>query len=83
MVAKKFKEWRDFTYLGLTIKNSFKWDLHVDNIKKKILPYNFALYKLKSILPKKSLILIYYIIPIYTLNWFISILSGTDALNIR
>lgn len=51
---------KEYKYLGLIIKDDFKWDKHVDLIKQKISPYIFSLKKLKNILPQKSLELIYY-----------------------
>jgi hypothetical protein len=49
-----------YKYLGLIITSDFKWDKHIDSTKTKILPYIFALSKLKTILPRKSLTMIYY-----------------------
>lgn len=56
-VLERVKQYR---YLGLIITDDFKWEKHIDQIKIKVNPYIFALKKLKNILPKKSLELIYY-----------------------
>lgn len=50
---------KQYKYLGLTITSNFKWDAHVDSIKLKILPYIFAIFRLKNILPQVSLKMIY------------------------
>lgn len=50
----------EYKYLGLIITENFKWDAHIDLIKDKITPYIFCLRKLRNVLPRKALKLIYY-----------------------
>lgn len=65
-----------FTYLGLIIDSKLKWFDHIDKIKSSIVPYIFAIKRVKYLLPKESLLLIYnaYILPY--LNYVSPIWSG-------
>lgn len=36
----------EYKYLGLIIQSNFKWEKHIDLIKRKIVPYIFSLRKL-------------------------------------
>ena len=47
------KECKSFKYLGLMINNNFKFDIHVDYIKKKIQKRIGAMYRGSSLLPVK------------------------------
>lgn len=59
-MGQNLEKINEYKYLGLIIKDDFKWNKHVDYIKQKINPYIFSIKKLKNILPRKSLELIYY-----------------------
>lgn len=48
-----------YLYLGLQIDDKLKWNLHVNRVKSKILPYVFALNRTKTFLPKSVLKLLY------------------------
>ena len=47
-------------YLGVIIDDSLKWDLHIDNICKKLLKFTSIFYKMRSILPKTCLKNLYF-----------------------
>ena len=47
-------------YLGLKIDNNLTWDEHVNSIKSKISSVNFAIYRIRNILPPKQLWMIYH-----------------------
>lgn len=46
-------------YLGITLDSHLRWDLHTENINKKIRSLLYSFYKLKNILDTKTLLLIY------------------------
>ena len=48
-----------YSYLGLVIDSTFKWNQHIQKVKNSILPYVFAIRKTKNILPKSILNMIY------------------------
>lgn len=48
-----------YKYLGLIIDKNLKWNIHIDMIKSKIRPYIFSIRRMKQILPRNSLMLIY------------------------
>lgn len=43
----------NYKYLGLNIDYELKWTVHIDNIKKKILPIIGVLWRLKNCIPEK------------------------------
>lgn len=47
-------------YLGLNIDSKFKWDTHVNEIKSKILPISFAIYRARKYIPRQQLWMIYH-----------------------
>lgn len=47
-------------YLGVTIDESLKWDVHVNNICSKLIKFTGILYKIRNILPKACLFKLYY-----------------------
>lgn len=49
-----------YTYLGLVIDSKLRWINHVDKIKKTIVPYIFAINRIRHVLPRKSLLLLYF-----------------------
>jgi hypothetical protein len=50
----------NYKYLGVTIDDSLKWDLHVDCIYKKIVKFTGIFYKLRNTLPSACLIKLYF-----------------------
>lgn len=47
-------------YLGLYLEKNLKWNLQVNHIKSKIIPYIAAMYRQRLILPKATLFKIYF-----------------------
>ena len=47
-------------YLGMTIDDNLKWDLHVDVVYKKLMKFTGIFYKLRNVLPQDSLKRLYY-----------------------
>lgn len=48
-----------YNYLGLELDKKLSWECHMDLVKKRILPYIFAINRTKNVLPKKVLLLLY------------------------
>lgn len=63
-------------YLGLIIDNKLKWNDHINNIKSSIIPYIFAINKIKHYLPKEPLMLIYNAYILSRLTYLSPIWSG-------
>lgn len=49
-----------YRYLGLILDENLNWDAHIDSVKKKILPYIFALSRSRLMISEKTAKLIYY-----------------------
>jgi len=47
-------------YLGIIIDDELKWNLHIENIYKKLMKYTSIFYKLRGKLPAQMLRQIYY-----------------------
>ena len=52
-------------YLRIIIDDELKWNLHIENIYKKLIKYISILYKLRDKLPDQMLREIYYVLSIH------------------
>ena len=74
-------------YLGMTIDNNMSWDNHINNLGKKLSRANGILCKLRTYMPKKTLISVYYAIfhsqVLYgCLMWSLSTLKNINSINV-
>ena len=74
-------------YLGMTIDNNMSWDNHINNLGKKLSRANGILCKLRTYVPKKTLISVYYAIfhlqVLYgCLMWSLSTLRNINSINV-
>lgn len=46
-------------YLGIWFDTSLNWSEHINSLKLKLIPFNFALYRNRNIIPQKQLWLLY------------------------
>lgn len=71
-----------FKYLGLIIDDKLSWSNHIDHIKSKIIPYIFTIRKLKHLLPRNTLLSIYFSYIYSQLIYLIPIWSCTSQYKI-
>lgn len=48
------------SYLGLLIDDKISWNAHINKIKNRIVPISIAIAKLKRVIPKKQLMMVYH-----------------------
>lgn len=73
---EKIKREDKIVFLGLTIDDRLKWNEHADRIKSKLVPINFAIYRIKSCIPKKHLWSIYHAHFLSHVNYLLPIWIG-------
>lgn len=73
---EKIKRDSTINYLGLKIDDKLNFNEHLNKIKSKILPINFAIYKIRNFIPKKYLWLIYHAHFMSHVNYLNPIWSG-------
>lgn len=79
--GKALERVETFCYLGLEIDHKLTWCKHIEKIRKSILPYIFAIGRLKSEVPRKTLLAIYNSFILPYLTYVSPIWSGTSKSN--
>ena len=70
-------------YLGVLLDETLSWNGHIDNVSKKLGQRIGMLSRLKSILPKKSLMTIYNSIILPTIDYAIPVWGWSSQSNIN
>lgn len=50
---------RKFTYLGVVLDDKLNWSEHIDKIRREIIPYVFALYRIRPFVTEETALMIY------------------------
>jgi len=58
--CKIIKIVRKFRYLGVIFDNNLKWIFHINNLVEKLRFITFKLIKLKNIVPKQTMKIVYF-----------------------
>ena len=58
--VNKIRKVSSCKYLGITIDENLKWNLHVDAVYKKLIKFTGIFYKLRNLLPHDNLKKLYY-----------------------
>ena len=66
-------------FLGLEIDNSLKWDIHINNLSKKLTSTIFTLYSLRSLVHNSTLLLAYFGLFQSKLSYGVAFWGGSNS----
>jgi len=63
-------------YLGVIFDNNLKWNFHINNLLGKLSLVTFQLIKLKNMVPKQTMKIVYFALYQSNVQYYLFVLSG-------